>query len=93
MRSASLPHLLELPLAALMSSSAKHSAMDLMFLKEASRAPVHSSQMAWKRPDFFRLGSNLTRLMQICNSRDKSVLWVMSFVYTVDTCHYSSRVS
>merc|ERR1719270_1391482 len=30
-----------------MSSSAKHSAMDLMFLKEASRAPVHSSQMAW----------------------------------------------
>ncbi|KAH3794287.1 hypothetical protein DPMN_147818 [Dreissena polymorpha] len=34
-------------LAALMSSSARHSAMDLMFLKEASRVPVHSSQMAW----------------------------------------------
>ena len=33
-------HLLEEPLAALMSSSARHSAMVLMFLKEASRAPV-----------------------------------------------------
>lgn len=34
-------------LAALINSSAKHSAMDLMFLNEASRAPVHKSQMAW----------------------------------------------
>ena len=34
-------------LAALISSSAKHSAIDLMFLKAASRAPVHSSQIAW----------------------------------------------
>ena len=33
-------------LAALMSSSAKHSAIVLMFLKAASRAPVHSSQIA-----------------------------------------------
>lgn len=33
-------HLLDEPLAALMSSSARHSAMVLMFLKEASRAPV-----------------------------------------------------
>ena len=24
--------------------------------------------------------------------RERSVLWVMSFVYTVDTCHYSLRV-
>merc|ERR1719153_365465 len=38
---------LEDPLAALMSSSERHSAIDLMFLKEASRAPVHRSQMAW----------------------------------------------
>lgn len=37
----------EEPLAALMSSSARLSAMDLMFLNEASRAPVQSSQMAW----------------------------------------------
>lgn len=37
---------LEEPLAALMSSSARHSAMVLMFLKAASRAPVHSSQIA-----------------------------------------------
>ena len=36
-----------LTLAALMSSSLRHSAMDLMFLKAASLAPVHSSQMAW----------------------------------------------
>ncbi len=36
----------ERTLAALMSSSARHSAMDLMFLKAASLAPVHSSQMA-----------------------------------------------
>merc|ERR1719445_2141279 len=35
------------PLAALISSSARHSAMVLMFLKAASRAPVHSSQIAW----------------------------------------------
>lgn len=33
-------------LAALMSSSARHSAMDLMFLKAASRAPVQRSHMA-----------------------------------------------
>jgi hypothetical protein len=36
----------ERTLAALMSSSARHSAMDLMFLKAASLAPVHSSQIA-----------------------------------------------
>lgn len=36
-----------LTLEALMSSSDKHSAMDLMFRKEASRAPVHKSQIAW----------------------------------------------
>jgi len=35
-------------LAALMSSSATHSAIVLMFLKAASRAPVHSNQMACK---------------------------------------------
>lgn len=34
-------------LAALMSSSARHSAMLLMFLKAASRAPMHSSHTAW----------------------------------------------
>merc|ERR1719195_1159549 len=39
--------LLEDPLAALISSSARHSAMVLMLRKAASRAPVHSSQMAW----------------------------------------------
>jgi hypothetical protein len=33
-------------LAALMSSSATHSAIVLMFLKAASLAPVHSNQMA-----------------------------------------------
>lgn len=33
-------------LAALISSSARHSAMVLMFLKAASLAPVHNSQMA-----------------------------------------------
>jgi hypothetical protein len=33
-------------LAALMSSSATHSAIVLMFLKAASRAPVHSNQIA-----------------------------------------------
>merc|ERR1719324_50758 len=38
---------LEDPLAALISSSARHSAMVLMLRKAASRAPVHSSQMAW----------------------------------------------
>lgn len=37
-----------LTLAALMSSSARHSAMVLMLRKAASRAPVHSSQMAWE---------------------------------------------
>merc|ERR1712121_500555 len=37
----------EEPLAALISSSAKHSAMVLMLRKAASRAPVQSSQMAW----------------------------------------------
>merc|ERR1719391_1626183 len=35
------------PFAALMSSSARHSAIVLMFLKAASRAPVQSNQMAW----------------------------------------------
>ncbi len=40
-------HLLELPFAALMSSSAKHSAMVLTLRNAASRAPVVSSQMAW----------------------------------------------
>merc|ERR1711913_37491 len=35
------------PLAALISSSARHSAMVLMLRKAASRAPVHSSQIAW----------------------------------------------
>lgn len=34
------PHLLEDPLAALISSSARHSAIVLMFLKDASLAPV-----------------------------------------------------
>lgn len=34
-------------LAALMSSSARHSAMDLMFRNADSRAPVQSSQTAW----------------------------------------------
>jgi hypothetical protein len=36
-----------LTLAALMSSSAKHSAMVLMLRNAASRAPVQSNQMAW----------------------------------------------
>ncbi|KAL2286580.1 hypothetical protein FJTKL_06928 [Diaporthe vaccinii] len=35
------------PLAALMSSSARHSAMDLTLRNEASRAPVVSREMAW----------------------------------------------
>ena len=34
--------------AALMSSSERHSAMDLMFLKAASLAPVQRSQIAWR---------------------------------------------
>lgn len=34
-------------LAALISSSARHSAIVLMFLKAASRAPVHNNQIAW----------------------------------------------
>lgn len=38
-----------LTLAALMSSSAKHSAIVLMFLNAASRAPVHSNQIAYKQ--------------------------------------------
>ena len=38
---------MEDPLAALMSSSARHSAMVLMFLKAASRAPVVSRKIAW----------------------------------------------
>lgn len=38
-------------MAALISSSARHSAMVLMFLKAASLAPVHSSQMAYKTRD------------------------------------------
>lgn len=41
-----LPPQCLLTLAALMSSSARHSAIVLMFRKAASRAPVHSSQMA-----------------------------------------------
>ena len=40
-------HLFEEPLAALISSSAKHSAMVLMFLKAASRAPVVRRYKAW----------------------------------------------
>src|SRR3569833_406498 len=36
-----------LPLAALMSSSARHSAIDLTFRNDASRAPVVSRAMAW----------------------------------------------
>jgi len=40
-------HLLLLPLAALISSSARHSAMVLMLRKADSRAPVVISQMAW----------------------------------------------
>merc|ERR1719378_256189 len=39
--------LLEDPLLALINSSARHSAMVLMDLKEASLVPVHTSQMAW----------------------------------------------
>ena len=42
-------HLLLLPLAALMSSSARHSAMVLMLRKADSRAPVVISQMACER--------------------------------------------
>lgn len=34
------------PFAALINSSAKHSAIVLIFLKAASRAPVHKSQIA-----------------------------------------------
>lgn len=34
-------------MAALINSSAKHSAIVLMFLNAASRAPVHNNQMAW----------------------------------------------
>lgn len=40
-------YLLEEPLAALMSSSARHSAMVLMFLKALSRAPVVKRYIAW----------------------------------------------
>ena len=40
-------NLFEEPLAALISSSAKHSAMVLMFLKAASRAPVVRRYKAW----------------------------------------------
>ena len=36
-------------LAALMSSSARHSAIVLMFLNAASRAPVHNSQIAYNK--------------------------------------------
>lgn len=36
-----------LTLAAFISSSARHSAIVLIFLKAASRAPVHRSQIAW----------------------------------------------
>merc|ERR1719322_178129 len=39
--------LFEEPLAALMSSSLRHSAMLLMLRKAASRAPVQRSQIAW----------------------------------------------
>merc|ERR1719320_1250112 len=39
--------LLDEPLAALMSSSLRHSAMLLMLRKAASRAPVQRSQIAW----------------------------------------------
>merc|ERR1711867_18403 len=35
------------PLAAFISSSAKHSAIVLMFLKADSLAPVHNNQIAW----------------------------------------------
>merc|ERR1712045_596201 len=42
-----MAQLLEEPLAALISSSARHSAMVLMLRKAASRAPVHRSQIAW----------------------------------------------
>merc|ERR1712018_24155 len=35
------------PLAAFISSSAKHSAIVLMFLNAAFLAPVHNNQMAW----------------------------------------------
>ena len=38
---------LELPLAALMSSSARHSAIVLMLRKEASRAPMVRRAIAW----------------------------------------------
>src|SRR3569833_1734993 len=42
-----LAYELLLPLAALMSSSARHSAIDLTFRNDASRAPVVSRAMAW----------------------------------------------
>lgn len=40
-------YLLEEPLAALINSSARHSAIVLMFLKAASRAPVVIKKIAW----------------------------------------------
>lgn len=42
-----IPNEFELPLAALMSSSARHSEIVLIFLNAASRAPIVSSPIAW----------------------------------------------
>lgn len=40
---------LKITLAALINSSAKHSAIDLMLRNAASRAPVQSNQIAYER--------------------------------------------
>lgn len=76
-------HLLEEPLAALVSSSAKHSAMVLMLRNAASRAPVVSSQIACVRegsslhtseervggPGFQRMSESVgTRLPKKCQT-------------------------
>merc|ERR1719209_2173969 len=55
-------YLLDDPLAALMSSSERHSAMDLMFLKAASLAPVQRSQINSLTPDG-SCSSNTSRVL------------------------------
>lgn len=57
-------------LAALMSSSARHSAMVLMFRKAASRAPVHSSQMAWGAGGLVSLGRRTPYTRQAVRAPD-----------------------
>jgi len=64
-------------LAALRSSSLRHSAMDLMFLKAASLAPVHSSYMA------LNTFSDLTKTKPSCVDWRLLRAWRMAMIFSL----------